>query len=118
MEEKNAEAKSVQEVTLWEDRKRHLGVPVSFTGYTLTSERIIRKTGFLAGHIEQIMYSRVQDIQFSMSLWQRLFRVGTVTVISGDKSLPEMKLENIREPMYVKEIIHRSVEEYTRPDGN
>ena len=101
----------IPEVTIWEDRKRHFGLPVSFTSYRLTNERIFRQSGFLVMHIDQTMYYRVQDIHFERTLWQWFFGVGTVTVISNDKSLPDLKLENIRDPKYVKEIIHRKVED-------
>lgn len=111
MEEKTEEQKRVEEITLWEDKKRHFGLPLSFTSYKLTNERIFRKSGFLVTHIEQTMYYRVQDIQVTRTLGQWFFGVGTVSVISTDKSLPDMKLENIRNPVEVKEIIHRNVED-------
>ncbi len=115
MEEKNAGAKQeperVVEVTIWKDRKRHLGIPISFTSYRLSNERLFRESGFLVHRIDQTMYYRVQDIQYTRTIWQWFFGVGTVTVISNDKSVPDLKLENIRDPKYVKEIIHRNVED-------
>lgn len=39
-----------------------------------------------------------------------LFGVGTVTVISTDKSIPELMIKNIRQPNEVKELIHEYVE--------
>lgn len=95
---------------VWQDRKRHLGLPISFTSYQLSMERLFRKTGFFVVRYEQTMLYRVQDIRVSMTLWQRFFGVGTVTVISNDKSMPDLELKNIQNPMYVKEMIHRLVE--------
>jgi uncharacterized membrane protein YdbT with pleckstrin-like domain len=95
---------------VWEDRKRHLGIPISFTKYGLDNERLFVKSGAFMVHHDQTMYYRVQDIQVSISAWQWFFGVGTVTVISTDKSLPDMKLENVRNPLYVKELIHERVE--------
>ena len=54
---------------------------------------------------------RVRDIDTSRTLWQRLFGVGTVTVMSSDKSMPTLVLKNIKDPVYVKELIHTQVEE-------
>ena len=34
------------EKLLWSDRKRYLGLPLSFTKYSLTNERLVRKVGF------------------------------------------------------------------------
>ena len=95
---------------IWSDRKRHLGLPISFTKYGLDDERIFVKSGIFVVRHDQTMYYRIQDIQVSISLWQWFFGVGTVTVISTDKSLPDMKLENIQKPLIVKELIHERVE--------
>ena len=53
----------------------------------------------------------MRDISLRVSLGQRLFRVGSVLVISSDKSTPELELRNIRRPFEVKELLHRQVEE-------
>ena len=37
--------------------------------------------------------------------------MGTVTVISSDKSQPTLVLKNIKRPLEVKEMIHERVEE-------
>ena len=54
---------------------------------------------------------RVRDIDTSRSLWQRLFGVGTVTVLSSDKTMPTLVLKNVKDPVFVKELIHKQVEE-------
>ena len=33
---------------LWSDRKRYLGLPISFTKYTLDEDRLYIKKGFLS----------------------------------------------------------------------
>jgi hypothetical protein len=37
--------------------------------------------------------------------------VGTVIVISSDKTMPNLVLKNIKDPVMVKELIHKQVEE-------
>ena len=37
--------------------------------------------------------------------------MGTICVVSSDKSVPHMDLVNVKDPRNVKELIHRSVEE-------
>ena len=54
---------------------------------------------------------RVRDLQLNMSLGQRIFGVGTVCVISSDKSVPHLDLKNVKNPRRVKELIHQHVEE-------
>ena len=97
-------------VELWHDRKHILGMPLSFTRYALSEDRLFLKRGFLNVHQDEIVLYRVRDLRVSQTLWQRVFGVGTVTVISTDKSIPELALKNIRQPNEVKELIHEYVE--------
>ena len=97
-------------VELWHDRKRILGMPLSFTRYALSEDRLFLKRGFLNVHQDEIVLYRVRDLRVSQTLWQRIFGVGTVTVVSTDKSIPELALKNIRQPNEVKELIHEYVE--------
>lgn len=95
---------------IWKDRKRYLGLPLSFTRYSLSEDRLFLSVGFLNIKDEEVLLYRVRDINTSRTLWQRLFGVGTVTVISSDKSMPTFELKNVKNPMAVKELIHDQVE--------
>ena len=96
---------------LWKDRKRHLGLPLSFTRYQMSEDRLFISEGFLNIKDDEVLLYRVRDIDTRRSLWQRLFGVGTVTVMSSDKTMPTMVLKNIKDPLMVKELIHNQVEE-------
>ncbi len=96
---------------LWKDRKRYFGLPLSFTRYCLSGDRLFISAGFLNIKDDEILLYRVRDIDTNRSLWQRLFGVGTVTVISSDKTMPNLVLKNIKDPIMVKEMIHTQVEE-------
>ncbi|MBQ1170587.1 MAG: PH domain-containing protein [Oscillospiraceae bacterium] len=96
---------------LWKDRKRYFGLPLSFTRYCLSEDRLFISEGFLNIRDDEILLYRVRDVDTRRSLWQRLFGVGTVTVISSDKTMPSLVLKNIKDPIFVKELIHRQVEE-------
>ena len=95
---------------IWKDRKRYLGMPISFTRYAMSEDRLFLSVGFLNIRDEEVLLYRIRDINTSRTLWQRLFGVGTVTVISSDKSMPSFELKNIKDPMTVKELIHDQVE--------
>ena len=60
---------------------------------------------------DEVLLYRVRDIDTSRTLWQRIFGVGTVTVMSSDKSMPNLVLKNIKDPVRIKELIHEQVEE-------
>ena len=96
---------------IWKDRKRYFGLPLSFTRYALSEDRLFISVGFLNIKDDEILLYRVRDIDTSRNLWQRLFGVGTVVVMSSDKSMPNLVLKNIKDPTGVKELIHQQVEE-------
>ena len=96
---------------VWKDRKRYLGMPLSFTRYAMSEDRLFTSVGFLNIRDDEILLYRVRDIDTSRNLWQRLFGVGTVTVMSSDKTMPTIVLKNIKNPVDVKEMIHEQVEE-------
>ena len=98
-------------VEIWHDRKRILGLPISFTRYALSEDRLFLKRGVLNVHQDEVVLYRVRDLRVSVSLWQRLFGVGTVTVLSSDKTMPTLVLKNVKDPLMVKELIHNQVEE-------
>ena len=98
-------------VYIWKDRKRYFGMPISFTRYALSEDRLFLSQAFLNIKDDEILLYRVRDIDTSRNLWQRLFGVGTVVVMSSDKSMPSLVLKNIKNPVDVKELIHEQVEE-------
>ena len=96
---------------LWKDRKRHLGMPLSFTRYQMSEDRLFLSQGFLNIRDDDILLYRVRDIDTRRNLWQRLFGVGTVTVLSSDKTRPSLVLKSIKDPIAVKELLHQKVED-------
>ncbi len=96
---------------IWKDRKRYLGMPLSFTRYAMTEDRLFLSIGFLSIRDEEVLLYRIRDINTSRTLWQRIFGVGNVTVVSSDKSMPTLVLTNIKHPLQVKELLHKQVED-------
>ena len=96
---------------IWADRKRILGMPLTFTRYRMSEDRLFLSTGFFTTKDDEILLYRVRDISLTITLWQRIFGVGTVTIISSDKTLPTLVLKNIKQPRMIKEKIHQQVEE-------
>ena len=96
---------------IWKDRKRFLGMPLSFTRYAMSEDRLFLSVGFISIKDEELLLYRVRDISSQRTLWQRIFGVGTLTVTSSDKTTPTLVMKNIKKPMDVKEILHQQVEE-------
>ncbi len=95
---------------IWKDRKRILGMPLSFTRYALSDDRLFLSVGLLNVTDDEVLLYRVRDITTSRTLLQRMLGVGTVTVISSDKTQPQLTLKNIKDPLRVKELLHEQVE--------
>ena len=94
----------------WQDRKRYLGMPISFTKYALSDDRLFLETGLLNVKYEEINLYRVKDLTLQISFWQRIFKVGSVTVHSADETNAHLELKNIKNPKQVKELLHSSIE--------
>lgn len=62
--------KKVKMNFLWNDRRRRMGLPLSFTRYALTEDRLFLDTGFFNLRSEEILLYRVRDINLRRSLWQ------------------------------------------------
>lgn len=96
---------------LWKDRKRILGMPISFTKYSMSEDRLFLETGLLSTKEEELILYRVRDITLKRSLGQKIFGVGSVMIHSSDQTTPELELKNIKNPREVKELLYRQVEE-------
>lgn len=96
---------------LWKDRKRILGMPISFTKYSISEDRLFYEKGLLSITIDEILLYRVRDISLKITLGQRIFGVGSIIINSTDKTLPYLEIKNVKNPIMVKELIHKNVEE-------
>ena len=96
---------------LWTDRKRYFGLPLSFTRYAISEDRLFQATGILNLKYEEILLYRIRDITLSRSFGQRIFGVGSITVTSSDKSRPVLVIQNVKDAPAVKELIHQQVED-------
>ena len=97
---------------IWQDRKRPIfGLPLSFTKYKLTDEKLLIETGVLTIAQEEIRLYRIMDISVKCSLLQRIFNVGTIHCCSADKSCPEFDIKDVKNAIQVKELLSKNVEE-------
>lgn len=96
---------------LWKDRKRPIfGLPLSFTRYRLTEEKLLINTGFFSIKEEEIQLYRIMDVTLKCSLLQRIFNVGTIHCCSGDKTTPEFDIKDVKNPSNVKELLSKNIE--------
>lgn len=96
---------------VWNDRKRTLfGLPLSFTKYMLSEERLFIEQGFLNKKEDEVRLYRIMDVSLTRSFWQRIFGVGTIHCCSADKSLGDFDILSVKNPKDVKEQLSQLVE--------
>ena len=101
------------EKELWSDRKRvlFLGLPLSFTTYRLTSNRLFINSGLLTQTQDEVRLYRITDVSLSRTLIQRIFGLSTIHCNSSDKTLGNFDIVNVKDGESVKELLSQSVEQ-------
>lgn len=97
---------------VWRERKRTLfGLPLSFTVYKLTNEKLLIETGFLSKKEEEVRLYRIMDLTLNRPFGQRIWGLGTIHCCTGDKSTPEFDILRIKDAERVKNLLSDMVEE-------
>lgn len=85
--------------------------------YTLTNERIKVVRGMVSRDVENYELIRVQDIDLSQNLSERMMGIGDLTIRGADSSEPTVVLRNIPDPEKVYEIMRRAWLEARKKHG-
>jgi len=101
--------------TIWTDKKRILGMPISFTRYTLVTDhvdttKLFTKSGVFSTTIEEVNMYRVYDIKIYQGLFQKMFGVGTITLYSNDVTSPLTEILNVKNPYKVRNMLAEEIE--------
>ena len=100
---------------IWKDRKRYLGMPISFTRYAYIDKpgkwcKLFCEKGLLTTHVEEIHVYRIDDISVYQTFFDKIFGVGTVTVHCDDASCQELVLQKVKNPYKVRTMLNDAVE--------
>ncbi len=95
------------------ERKRwtFLGLPFTFTKYTVKEDVITINTGLLKSMENDCYMYKVQDVELTTTLGEKLFGLGTVICYTGDTTHPRLVLEHIKHARTVKDFILKNSEE-------
>lgn len=91
----------------FKEKKRwaFLGLPLTFTTYSVAEDMITVQSGFLK-RIENDCYMyKIVDVQLETSLLERIFGLGTVHCFSSDVTDPDLRLRHIRNAKEIKNFI-------------
>ena len=100
------------EKELWTDRKRvlFLGLPLSFTTYRLTNNRLFINSGLLTQKQDEVRLYRITDVSLTRTFVQRIFGLSTIHCNSSDKTLGNFSIINVKDGEDVKELLSERVE--------
>ena len=90
-------------------RSMFLGLPWTFTTYTVTDEFISIDSGLL-NKVENDCYMyKVIDVRLETTLMERILGIGTIHCFTGDVTDPDLKLQHIKNAKEIKDFILKPV---------
>ena len=100
---------------IWRDRKRHLGLPISFYRYYIVKKegewvKFFRHKGFLSAIIDDINVYRCYDVTLFVSFAYKIFGTGTIEISSNDAHAPIFHMRHIKNPYKVRDLISNLIE--------
>ena len=95
------------------ERKRwvFLGLPFTFTTYHVAENVITIDSGFFRKVENDCYMYKVQDVEHTASIWERMVGLGTIVCYTGDTTHPKLLIEHIRNSKQIKEFILKESEE-------
>ena len=95
------------------ERKRwlFLGLPFTFTKYTIKEDMVTITSGLVKTVENDCYMYKVQDVEHTATLVEKIFKLGTVVCYTGDTTHPKLVLEHIRNSKVIKEFLLKQSEE-------
>ncbi|PKO09361.1 MAG: hypothetical protein CVU40_08645 [Chloroflexi bacterium HGW-Chloroflexi-2] len=93
-----------EETVLWEGRPFLSLVE----NYTITNERIKVITGLIGKDIGNYELIRIQDIDITQNVSERMLGIGDIVIKGADASSPTIVLRNIHDPQEVYELLRKA----------
>ena len=94
--------------------KKHwlfLGLPFTFTRYVIKEDMITVDTGVFTKVENDCYMYKVQDVEHTASIWERMVGLGTIVCYTVDTTHPKLLIEHIRNSKAIKEFILKESEE-------
>lgn len=88
-----------------------LGLPFTFTKYVIKEDMITVDTGVFTKVENDCYMYKVQDVEHTASIWERMVGLGTIVCYTGDTTHPKLLIEHIRNSKAIKAFILKESEE-------
>ena len=100
------------EAIVFKERKRwlFLGLPFTFTKYTITPSLVTVDQGLLNTVEDDCYMYKIMDVKLNTSIFERIVGLKTVVCYTGDVTHPEIHLSHIRHAREIKDYILRQSE--------
>lgn len=92
---------------LW--RAARIAIDVYFTRYRLTTQRLFVTRGLIARAGDELELYRIEDFRVEQTIFDRLFGIGDIVLLSTDRTTPAIRIFGLAEPERVKESIRTQV---------
>ena len=92
-------------------RTLFLGLPWTFSTYTVSEELVTMNSGFFKKVENDCYMYKILDVRLETSILERMFGLGTVHCFGGDVTHPDMILSHIKNSKEIKDYILRNSEE-------
>ena len=91
-------------------RSMFLGLPWTFTTYTVTDEIITVDSGLLRKEENDCYLYKVIDVRLENTLLERILGLGTIHCFIGDVTDPDLKIQHIKHAKEIKDYILKQYE--------
>jgi len=101
------------ETVVFKERKRwvFLGLPWSFTKYTVKPGVVTINKGFFSTSEDDCYMYKIQDVKLQRSFGERLVGLSTIVCYTGDVTNPELVLKHVKHGKEIKSYILTTSEE-------
>ena len=95
------------------ERKRWVffGLPFTFTKYSIREDMITITSGLFTTVENDCYMYKVQDVERTATLGERIFGLGTIICFTGDTTHPKLVLHHIKNSKAIKDFILKESEE-------
>lgn len=94
----------------WHDKRRYLGMPISFTRYILTDKKLITRCGLFSLKEDEVNLYRVYDKRIEMGFFERLFNCGTIILLSKDADSSKKVIKSVKNVRTTAKLIDEYIE--------
>jgi len=80
------------------------------TKYKFTNQRLVISKGILTKKMDSLELYRIKDLKLSQNIIQRLVGIGTISLISSDKTNPTIRLEGFTDIYNKYDLLRHEIE--------